>query len=252
MSLKCPHCGYENEDAALCCNLCQNVLRKEKPAPPPAPPPPEPAKLDSLDALKALLVAARAAADRGDQGEIARLMGRLFLETDLDDLKAVLAAAGELWLQSTALDPVRAAASRAELAVAAQAAAQEDFAKALAFVKLVLDKAPAAPGQDLTLALLAVGLKSAAEDMADEARRDAQFKALVDRGLKAYTSPGGHAEGLALLEQARASLPDPPLTARDKARRERLSALMAGLRKADAPGEPAAPAHAPAWLRQAV
>lgn len=29
MSLLCPKCGYENQDDALSCNLCQEVLRKE-------------------------------------------------------------------------------------------------------------------------------------------------------------------------------------------------------------------------------
>ena len=35
MALKCPFCGYENKDDALSCNLCQNVLKREKKGPPP-------------------------------------------------------------------------------------------------------------------------------------------------------------------------------------------------------------------------
>jgi hypothetical protein len=32
MANKCVKCGYENEDSALSCNLCAEVLRKEKPS----------------------------------------------------------------------------------------------------------------------------------------------------------------------------------------------------------------------------
>ncbi|HNW45194.1 MAG TPA: tetratricopeptide repeat protein [Elusimicrobiales bacterium] len=35
MAIKCPVCGYDNADDAVCCNLCQNVLRKENQPPKP-------------------------------------------------------------------------------------------------------------------------------------------------------------------------------------------------------------------------
>lgn len=35
MSIKCPACGYENQDDALACNLCQQVLRRENQPPKP-------------------------------------------------------------------------------------------------------------------------------------------------------------------------------------------------------------------------
>ncbi|OGS06919.1 MAG: hypothetical protein A2270_00595 [Elusimicrobia bacterium RIFOXYA12_FULL_51_18] len=36
MATKCPICGYDNEDAALCCNLCQHIFRRENQPPKPA------------------------------------------------------------------------------------------------------------------------------------------------------------------------------------------------------------------------
>jgi tetratricopeptide (TPR) repeat protein len=244
MSLKCPNCGYDNEDAAVCCNLCQQVLRKEKPAAPPAPALGEPKALDSLDALKALLAAARAALDRADKGEVSRLMGRLFLETDFSSLREIVLAAGELWLTTTALDPVRTATSRAEIGVAAEAVSQEDFPKAFVFVKQVLDKAPAVPGQDLTLALLAVGLQAAVS----EERQGAESKALIDQGLKLVAMEGKRAEGLALLEKARTLIADPPRSAREKGARERLDALISSYRGAS-PDRP--PSGVGEWQRKA-
>ncbi|MBI5240828.1 MAG: tetratricopeptide repeat protein [Elusimicrobia bacterium] len=115
MPVKCPNCGYGNEDAALSCNLCQHVLRREKPA------------------------------------------------------------------------------------------------------------APAVP--------------AAAAD---------EFKALIDKGLKTYLTPGGQAEGLAILEKARAAIPDPPRDERDRERLARLSALLAGFRQKAAAAPAAAQAAGPA------
>jgi len=49
--MKCSACGYDNAPEALCCNLCQVVLRREtKPKPPPAvAATEEPTSLDSAE-----------------------------------------------------------------------------------------------------------------------------------------------------------------------------------------------------------
>lgn len=132
MPVKCPNCGYENADEALSCNLCQRVLRKEKPA---APPP--------------------------------------------------------------------------------------------------------AAGED----------------------REAQFKALLDEGIRALMTPGKQEHGAACLEKARAMIPDPPVTERDRARRNRIDVLIEagrGMPKGGPPPQAAPeaaelkPEDASAWLNQAL
>ncbi|MBI3552535.1 MAG: tetratricopeptide repeat protein [Elusimicrobia bacterium] len=56
MAVKCPNCAYDNADGALCCNLCQTVLKRE-PAKPPeqAPPPAANSKQDKEAEFKALI-----------------------------------------------------------------------------------------------------------------------------------------------------------------------------------------------------
>src|SRR5262249_59615999 len=54
-AVKCPHCGYDNKEDALSCNMCRAVLRKLKKAAPPPPPPPGEAPLDSPAAVRALV-----------------------------------------------------------------------------------------------------------------------------------------------------------------------------------------------------
>src|SRR5205809_351963 len=108
MALKCPNCGYENTDAALSCNLCQTVLRKEQKQAAPAavagaPLPSEPKVLDTIESWQAIMRLAMGAVEQDRVDEAGRLMSRLFLEVSLGDCKVIIQEGGKIWLAAATM-----------------------------------------------------------------------------------------------------------------------------------------------------
>ena len=172
--MKCPSCGSENEEAALCCTLCSIVLPQPKeptpppkPAPAPAPAPAaaapgEPARLDGPDAQRALIALAQERMLADDLKEAARLMTRLFLEVSPGEAEYLLMTAGEDWLKEAYLGVEEETTAREGLAAAGKAAGLSDFASAHAALKQLfpLVKLDLTPGWRFVMFTL--GLKGAA------------------------------------------------------------------------------------------
>lgn len=249
MPVKCPGCGYENADEALSCNLCQRVLRKEKPAAPP-PAAGEPKALDSLEAVKALVQAAMQAAGERKTSETSRMMKRVFLEMAVGDGKQILLTAGDIWIQSLGMDEAQAALARGMIKLAAEAAGKESYDGAFKILQPLVARTGADPRQNPTLPLLVIGLQAAAGAGAPGGGedREAQFKTLLDEGIRDLMTPGKQEHGVSCLEKARAMIPDPPRTPQDQARRERIGALLESFRKDSVSAPAAKPAPEAAGL----
>ncbi len=100
--MKCPSCAYDNAEDALSCNLCQFVLRKEKPAAPPAGAPVEPGRIASAkDVADLFLLALQAGtANRFDEAE--RLMTRVITELSPAEAAELMRASAQRWAQASA------------------------------------------------------------------------------------------------------------------------------------------------------
>lgn len=198
MPAKCPACAYENADEALCCNLCQAVLRKEKKVEPPE----ESAALDSPDAVKRLLKyvlrLGNEAAKSGNKEvlnkEVPRLAGRLFLEVPPDQCRAlVLEPTVANYLQIAApafFKPQLHAELKAALEKMCAAAQERRFGDAADLLRAAEKAGSSQWGTDLLI--LGLGLKRASE------KTEAARLMISDFGLAAAIQDGKNAKGAAM------------------------------------------------------
>ncbi len=216
--------------------------RAAAPKPPPAPAPGprilpgEPDKLRSIDDIKAMLDLAWKRCQEGDVPGGKRLMTRLFDEIAVDDLRQLLTLSGEKWLTSMKghLPEGFFPRAQAALAAAAERLAASDFDAAHKLAApLLLEAKAAAEFAHHLLPLCALGLKGAV-DGRREAARDADYSSLTKAAADALAS-GRQEEGVRLLEQAIALLPDPPVSERDKTRFSRVRGLLDVYRKEKPP-----------------
>jgi tetratricopeptide (TPR) repeat protein len=215
----------------------RNAGRTTQPALPPRPQPParkggtgplpprvqEPQTIQTIEDLKALHLGARQALQDGKADEAMRLIGRLFTEAALGDVKVIVSVLGQSWVQDTksAKAPIGAA-----VAVAVEAVGQDDFERAFEAVRVALAEAGAGgEPEPMNGVLLVAGLRVAVGVRASQANED-RFQALVEQASKLLVTPGGQEEAHRLFRQALALIPDPPQSDRDRARRARIAMFI--------------------------
>lgn len=198
--------------------------------PQPAEPRNEPATLKTEGDVESLLAAAWGAAREGRFAEGRRLAGRFFIELDLATCASRVQNAGRLWIESVKLAPAQAAVATRLIAAAAELIGREDFAAAVPLLEQAGSFAANAPVQHPAFPVLLMGLKGAVED----AQLLARYKALVDQGMKAMTTPGGKAQAAVCFEQALAILPHSADAEAERRVRSRLEEMLKIAREPDA------------------
>jgi hypothetical protein len=178
--VKCPSCAYENDDDALCCNLCSIVLKKEsKPEPAPAPAPAaapgggpprprrppmagEPAQLAGAPEINALFLLALKKGQENQFPVSEVLMARLYQELDAETGGDIVAALGEAWLKTTSLGAEDKQKAVILLKATEDGVRRGDLRQAMGtgLPLMALARDPTAEGAKFALALL--GIKGAA------------------------------------------------------------------------------------------
>jgi tetratricopeptide (TPR) repeat protein len=189
---------------------------------------PEPKLLDSFDAVAALLMVAYQAQQRGDLDEQSRLVSRIFRDLSGEDRKAVLRQLTEFWLRGLAEELPPADLARAqELCQQGIAASASDrlidagrcFAEARMAAGVTRRVHPA-------LDMLALGAMHAGKLAVEDVKREAVIKDLIGRASPMLVTASQRDEGIGLLRQALAIMPDPPLAERDRVRAERIRTMI--------------------------
>jgi tetratricopeptide (TPR) repeat protein len=191
-----------------------------------------------MDAVTALIGIAGGASGRGAQDEAARLMSRIFRELSASDQRHVTTIMVDSWLAT-----VRALLAPAELARAQewcqQGVAAVGAEHLLDATRCFAEARAVVGGRSRTnpaIDLLALGTATAAKLAIEDQKREAAFQELVDRAGSLLVTPGKSDEAIVLLEQARGFLADPPRTAGDRVRAERLQRLIDEHRRAGSAG----------------
>lgn len=174
--MKCPACGYDNADDALCCNLCSIVLQKEKPAPAPAPAAPpaassspkrppmagEPAVLAGAAEINALFLLALKKGQENQFPVSELLMARLYQELDPELGGDIVAALGQAWLETTALGAEDKQKALVLLKATEDGVRRGDLRQALGTGLPLMALARDANAECAKLSLALLGLKGAA------------------------------------------------------------------------------------------
>jgi len=172
----------------------------------------EPKHIRAVDDLEALIGLASRALEQGREAESARLMGRIFSEAALDDVKNLIGLMAEEWLGSFGADapaPGRERA-KAELAAAAESAAAERNDEALRHAQDALAALPEGRSRHPGARLIVLGLRGALDRAqgrpilggAEPAAAD--WVAAANEGTQHYAA-GRYAESLACYERAAAA-----------------------------------------------
>lgn len=188
----------------------------------------EPAKLTSIETVMKLIVAANAARQAGQMDEAARMSSRIFAELHPEDLKQVLRMTVDFWLGGLKTELPPGDLARVEelcnkgIAAAAAGNLVEGgrwFTEARVATGVNRRVNPA-------LDMLALGAMQAGKLALEDTRREASIKDLIERASSFLATPGKTHEGVALMRQALALVPDPPTSERDRVRAERIRALL--------------------------
>jgi tetratricopeptide (TPR) repeat protein len=184
----------------------------------------EPATLDSVDAVVALIAAAHTAQQRGALDETACMVSRIFRDLGGDQREQLLALIADAWLHAVeeVLVPADLARTREYLKRGIAAASDErllDASRCFSEARVIV-------GADRrvgpALEMLALGAMQAAALAAEDAEREATVGNLIERASTLLATPETTAEGLGLLHEALALVPDPPRSELDRVRAERL------------------------------
>lgn len=169
--MNCSGCGYENADDAVCCNLCQLVLRKETPAAPPAPAPApaspgvpgEPATLDAAQSIADILLLALKQGTANNFDEAERLMSRIFLEADPLLARDLLGAAGDAWMKVASGSAKDSAQALLLVKACAAAGMTGDHAKAAEMSAAAAPLITDLTSESFRLQLLLMGVRGASK-----------------------------------------------------------------------------------------
>ena len=164
--MKCPQCGYDNAEDALCCNLCQLVLRREKPKAAPPPPPRaggEPAKLDSAQAISDLILCALRKVQEENFPEAERVMARLYAEVDSATCRQLLGAAYAAWARTSARAKPEIVIAGAAIEQMGEALVEGNLSSAQALAASVMPTVAEITPDAFRLSLLLLGLVGAAK-----------------------------------------------------------------------------------------
>jgi tetratricopeptide (TPR) repeat protein len=201
----------------------------------------EPEKLATAQDMDVVVRMAATAVHQGRTGEVFRLMGRVFNEIILDTVRVVVQEMGQQWLRAThdRIPPAEEPRLRQHLIAVADAAGAEQYLEAMKHLSAVFQVVPDHTLDNICLTLIGAGLSNAHEKQ-EARKREHRFKDLTDRAIAAMGEPGGNAEAGACLEEALKLVPDPPMTDRDRARRQRVLNALAIVNAAGAAPAPEA------------
>lgn len=230
MAVVCPKCGRGVPEGRPACIYCGASTDGAKKASPPLAG--EPKDIRSAEDLQTLIQLASQARGQGRRDEAVRLMGRVFLEAALADVKRIMLMMGEVWLASIKpyVQAETLANSGKKIQEAADAAAVENNEKAISHLSAAVFGVPKDKPQHAGMDLMVMGLAGVLKS--SRARTvESVYKALIDKASKAIATPGKTQEAVDALKQALALIPDPPVTPQDKARRQRIETFLAALDK---------------------
>lgn len=194
----------------------------------------EPGELESMDDLKALYLVATAAMNENKPEEAMRLMGRIFLEAALGDVTVIASIMGQAWLNELNVGPASKPVLQGILEEAIAAAGNDDFRRAFELLMGATQRAGAPAKQPIPGILLLAGFRAAADARQRQAVED-RFDRLVAEATELMLTTEGRGKAQQLFQQALALVPDPPLTPRDEARRERVGIALQSVVAMNAP-----------------
>lgn len=203
-----------------------------------------PVSIASPEDLIRLLKQATDFAVAGNGPAAEALTASILLALSFKDVKDLFNMALDAWLKSVEgrfPGPAREEL-RALMLEALMLASFEHYQGAFDHALKALQKVGLQTDQHHLLPLLCVGFKGAAVRRKDEPVDDCTR--LERSGAELLATPGKLDDGVAVLTQALALVPDPPVNEKDKARRERLLRVVA-IRKKQAAAPPTAPTAAP-------
>lgn len=251
MPARCPKCSRAAPDGRGACIYCGASLAGAPAAPLAAPErdPREPDTIRSAEDIGRMIQLAGERRSQGRADDAARIMARLVREIALDDLGRIILLAAEQWAASVKpyLSEEALGGARQALAEAARTAKEEKLQAALGSIDLALRAVPAGRPQHPALGMIRLGLAAAlsgagaAPPPPAASEADKAYGELVRRAVEAMLKPGGQQEAAALFQKALALIPDPPVTQRDRVRRERILGFLKTFAKGSA-----APAPPPA------
>ena len=174
----------------------------------------EPKHIRTVDDLESLIGLASEALEQGLEAEAARLMGRIFSEAALEDVKNLIGLMAEEWLGALGTDAPAPAREKAKagLAAAADSAAAERNDEALRHAQDALAALPEGRSRHPGARLIALGLQGAlartqGRPLGGAEPAAADWVAMANEGTRHYAA-GRYEESLACYERAAAANAD--------------------------------------------